>query len=73
MMENALAYAPRLQLRYFKHLTYQPPSPNRTSLFARYPDLSVPDSGVTPIIGDSASNGATVGGSVRDAVLKATN
>jgi len=31
------------------------------------------DSGVTPIIGDSASNGATVGGSVRDAVLKATN
>ena len=31
------------------------------------------DSGVTPIIGDSASNGATVSGSVRDAVLKATN
>ena len=41
-MKNTRAYAPRLQLRFFKHLTCQPPSPNRTCLFARYRDLSVP-------------------------------
>ena len=30
------------KLRFCKRLTCQPPSPNRTSLFARYQDLSVP-------------------------------
>jgi len=31
-----------LKLTFWKRLTCQPPSPNRTSLFAQYRDLSVP-------------------------------
>jgi len=36
------AYVRRLKFRFCKCLTCQPPSPNRTSLFARYRHLSVP-------------------------------